>query len=215
MGDTDCVSFGPYALDRRRQALTRDGETLSIGHRGYVLLEALLDAKGETVSKAALLERAWPGVTVEEGNLTVQIAGLRKALGGDAESIIVTVPRVGYRLVAPVATAQAAGVSGGMPSIAVLPFSNLSGDAADDYFADGIVEDITTALSRFGTFSVISRSSAFVYKNRAFDVREAAQELGVRYALEGGVRRQNRRVRVTAKLLDAENGSHLWGEKFD
>jgi TolB-like protein/Flp pilus assembly protein TadD len=210
MGDSGTISFGRFTLDPRRQTLTRDGETIALGHRGCVLLEALLDARGETVTKAALIERAWPGTIVEEGNLTVQVAALRKALG---DEFIVTVPRVGYRLVAP---AEAQSVStGGLPSVVVLPFANLSGDVAEDYFADGIVEDITTALSRFGTFSVVSRSSAFVYKGRAFDVREAARELGVRYALEGGVRRQGQRVRVTAKLLDAESGSHLWGDKFD
>jgi len=101
------------------------------------------------------------------------------------------------------------------PSVAVLPFQNMSGDAEQEYFADGIVEDLTTALSRFGTFSVVSRSSAFVYKNRAVDLRQAAKELGVRYLLEGGVRRQYKRVRVTAKLLDAAAGSHLWAERFD
>ena len=101
------------------------------------------------------------------------------------------------------------------PSVAVLPFQNMSGDVEQEYFADGIVEDLTTALSRFGTFSVVSRSSAFVYKNRAIDLRQAAKELGVRYLLEGGVRRQDKRVRVTAKLLDAAAGSHLWAEKFD
>jgi TolB-like protein len=212
MGDTDIISFGPFTLDTRREALTRDGAPLPIGHRAVVLLKALLDAKGETVSKADLMERAWPGTVVEEGNLTVQIAGLRKALG---DEVIVTVPRVGYRLVQPTTPAATAAHGGGMPSVAVLPFANLSGDVAEDYFADGIVEDITTALSRFGTFSVVSRSSAFVYKGRAVDVREAAQELGVRYVLEGGVRRQGQRVRVTAKLLDAESGAHLWADKFD
>jgi TolB-like protein/class 3 adenylate cyclase len=101
------------------------------------------------------------------------------------------------------------------PSLAVLPFQNMSGDVEQEYFADGIVEELTTALSRFGNFSVVSRSSAFVYKNRVVDVRQTAKELGVRYLLEGGVRRQDKRVRVTAKLLDAAAGSHLWADKFE
>jgi TolB-like protein/Flp pilus assembly protein TadD len=210
------VNFGPFVFDRERMSLVRDGAPIPLGGRAAALLSVLIDAEGETVGKSDLIEAAWPGVLVEEGNLAVQIAALRKALGGDAESIIVTVPRLGYRLVLKSEQpAQSHSVGEGMPSVAVLPFANLSGDVAEDYFADGIVEDITTALSRFGTFSVVSRSSAFVYKGRAFDVREAARELGVRYALEGGVRRQDRHVRVTAKLLDAESGQHLWGDKFD
>src|SRR5664279_2205890 len=94
-------AFGPFVLDRERQALLRGGEPVSIGHRGYLILEALLDANGETVSKTALLERAWPGLVVEEANLTVQVGALRKAMGADGETLIVTVPRMGYRLVRP------------------------------------------------------------------------------------------------------------------
>lgn len=162
------------------------------------------------------MQAAWPGMSVEESNLTVQVAALRKLLGTqpNGQEWIVTAPRVGYRLVQASVEEQAPNAAG-LPSLAVLPFANLGGDTSDDYFGDGIVEDMTTALSRFGTFRVISRSSAFVYKNRTVDVRDAARELGVRYVLEGGVRRQDRRVRVTAKLLDAKSGSHLWADKFD
>ena len=126
-------TFGPFALDRRREALTRDGADVAINHKGYILLEALLDADGETVGKAALMERAWPGTIVEEGNLTVQIAALRKALGAEGESYIVTVPRVGYRLAVP----PAPEAPPGRPLVAVLPFTNMSGDPEQEYFADG------------------------------------------------------------------------------
>jgi DNA-binding winged helix-turn-helix (wHTH) protein len=188
MGDAD-TQFGPFNLDRQRQALLRDGETVGIGHRGYVLLETLLDAKGETVDKSALLEAAWPGTIVEEANLSVQIAALRKALGDkpDGSEWIVTVPRVGYRLVLPVQAEP--GDGGGRPLIAVLPFANMSGDPDQTFFADGVVEDIITALSRFKQFAVVARNSSFVYKDKAVDVRVAAKELGVRYVLEGSVRR--------------------------
>ncbi|HQZ12077.1 MAG TPA: winged helix-turn-helix domain-containing tetratricopeptide repeat protein [Devosia sp.] len=204
-------TFGPFALDRRRAALTRDGADVAIGHKGYALLEALFDAGGETVGKAALMERAWPGTIVEEGNLTVQIAALRKALGEDADSYIVTVPRVGYRLAVPPPPEAAPG----RPLVAVLPFNNMSGDQSQEYFADGIVEDIITALSRFRSFAVIARNSSFVYKGRAVDVRQVARELGVRYVLEGSVRLAGDRLRVTAQLIDADSGSHLWADKFD
>jgi TolB-like protein/tetratricopeptide (TPR) repeat protein len=202
--------FGPFVLDRRKRVLTRNGEVVPIGHRSYVLLETLLDAGGETVHKATLMERGWPGVVVEEGNLTVQIAALRKQLGGDAEALIVTVPRVGYRLVAP------AVARGGPPLIAVLPFSNLSSDAEQSYFADGVVDDLITALSRFTTFAVLSRGSAFALRDRAPDGQTAgARELGVRYALEGSVRRVGQTLRITTQLVDLTTDAGLWGEKFD
>lgn len=205
------TTFGPFALDRRRAALTRNGADVAISHKGYALLEALLDASGETVGKAALMERAWPGTIVEEGNLTVQIAALRKAMGEEAESYIITVPRVGYRLAAPPPVDAAPG----RPLVAVLPFTNMSGDPEQEYFADGVVEDIITALSRFRSFAVIARNSSFVYKGRAVDIRQAARELGVRYVLEGSVRLAGDRLRVTAQLIDADNGSHLWADKYD
>ena len=101
------------------------------------------------------------------------------------------------------------------PSLAVLPFQNMSGDAEQEYFADGIVEDIITALSRFKSFAVVARNSSFVYKGRAVDVRQAAKELGVRYVLEGSVRRAGARLRITAQLVEASAGAHLWAERFD
>jgi TolB-like protein len=215
MGDPPITGFGPFTLDRQRQGLLRDGEAVAIGHRGYVLLETLLDAKGETIDKATLLDRGWPGTIVEEANLSVQIAALRKALGDrpDGSEWIVTVPRVGYRLVVP--RPEALSEWGGRPLIAVLPFANMSNDPDQSYFADGVVEDIITALSRFKQFAVVARNSSFVYKDRAVDVRVAAKELGVRYVLEGSVRRAGNRVRVTAQLIDAETGAHVWAEKFD
>ena len=214
MGDRQST-FGPFALDRERQALLRDGEAVPIGHRGYLILEALLDANGGTVSKSALLERAWPGLVVEEANLTVQIGALRKAMGADGETLIVTVPRIGYRLVRPAPPPAAMPPAPAAATIAVMPFANMSGDAEQDYFADGMVDEIITALSRFKTFAVISRTSSFVFKGKVVDIRAAAKELGVRYVLEGSVRRSGPRLRVTAQLVDAETGAHLWAEKFE
>jgi DNA-binding winged helix-turn-helix (wHTH) protein len=149
----ETIAFGPFTLDRRRQVVTRHGAPVPIGHRGYVLLETLLDAGGAAVDKSTLIERAWPGTIVEEGNLATQIAALRKSLGHDAEALIVTVPRIGYRLVAP--PAPPAADAAGPPLIAVLPFANLSGDPGQGYFADGVVEDVITALSRFKGFGVL------------------------------------------------------------
>jgi len=210
------VTFGPFAFNRASKALTRDGKHIALGGRSAALLTALLDAEGSVVSKADLMERVWPGMTVEEGNLTVQVAALRKALGQRADNSdwIVTVSRSGYRLFTE--EAQVPRETGSpLPSLAVLPFHNLSGDATQDYFADGIVDDLITALSRFKTFSVIARNSSFVYKGRAVDVREIGRELGVRYVLEGSIRRSGNRLRVTAQLVDASTAAHLWAQNFD
>jgi TolB-like protein len=211
------VVFGSFVFDRDRQSVTRDGRPISIGVRGSALLAALLDAGGELVSKEALIDAAWPGTIVEESNLTVQISMLRKALGTRPDGLdwVVTVPRVGYRLVRLQSTPVAEQSGPARPALAVLPFANLSGDPEQEYLADGMVEDVITALSRFRTFAVCARNSSFVYKNRAADVREVARHLGVRYVLEGSVRRLRDRVRVTAQLVDGASGAHLWAEKFD
>ncbi len=208
------TAFGSFVLDRERKQLTRHGELVPVGHRGYALLEALLDARGEPVSREALMEHVWPGTAIEEGNLSVQVSALRRHLGEGADAIIVTVPRVGYRLSAPPSPAPRSD-KGGPPLIAVLPFANHGSDAEDGYFADGVVDDIITALSRFRSFGVISRGATFALRGKGADPRTAAAELGVRYALEGSVRRMGDRLRVTAQLLDAAVGTQLWGERYD
>jgi TolB-like protein len=207
--------FGPFVFDRERMALWREGRPVAIGGRAAALLAALLDADGAAVSKSALLEAAWPGKVVEEGNLTAQIRALRRALGlgRGGTDWIATVERVGYRLLRPEAAPRAR--TGGRPLVAVLPFANMSADPEQDHFADGIVDDIITALSRFKSFAVVARNSSFVYKGRAVDVREIAKDLGVRYVLEGSVQRAGERVRVNTQLIDAASAAHLWAEHFD
>lgn len=211
------LTFGPYVLSPGKQ-LRRDGTVVPLGQRALLLLEAMLGANGEVITKTEIMERVWPGVTVEEGNITVQIAALRKELGTrpNGDDWIVTVPRIGYRLPRDAAPppAEPQGDSG-KPTVAVLPFVNLSGDPSRDYFADGIVEDLITALSRFKSFAVVSRYSAFAYKGRAVDVRQVARELSVRYLLEGSVRLSGERVRVTVQLVDAATGTHIWATSFD
>ena len=149
----------------------------------------LLKANGQTVGKSELMESAWPGTVVEEANLTVQIASLRKAMGPmrDGKEWIVTVPRVGYRLPRPEGDgADPQDVR--LPAVAVLPLVNLGNDPDQDYFADGITEDLITALSRFRAFSVVSRGSSFALQGRSLDAREAGKLVGARYLLEGSVR---------------------------
>ena len=185
---TEPVAFGPFLLRPDNGTLFRDGELVGIGNRGALLLGALLKSSGGVVTKAELMETVWPGTAVEESNLSVQIASLRKLLGlaPDGNQWIVTIPRVGYRFVdgsQPIRPMQkqATASEAVIPSLAVLPFENLSGDPEQDYFADGVVEDIITALSRFRSFAVIARNSSFVYKGRAIDVRQVARDLGIRW----------------------------------
>jgi TolB-like protein len=204
--------FGPYAFETRSGTLWRDGSIVPLGGRGGALLAALLAADGGVVTRSDLLDQAWPGAAVEDSNLAVQVATLRKLLGTrpDGEEWIVTVPRVGYRLPRDVSDRPAT-----RPAIAVLPFLNLSSDLEQEHFVDGIVEDLITALSRFRTFAVVARTSSFVYKHHAADVRDVARALGVRYVLEGSIRRAGRQVRVSTQLIDGTTGAHLWAENLD
>ena len=175
------------------------------------------------------MKAVWPGRVVEEANLNVQVSKLRQILDQNrAEgSCIQTLPGRGYCFVAPVVRlggdAQPASPIipeiGSSPqqrlSIVVLPFENLSRDQDEQYFADGITEDLTTNLSRFTNMLVISRNTAFTYRDKPLDTKQIGRELGVRYVLQGSVRRSDKRVRVNAQLIDAEADAHLWAEMFD
>lgn len=216
------IAFGRFVLDPDSGTLSRDGEAVAIGQRAASLLETLASTPGRVRTKAELIDAAWPGLAIEESNLSVQIAALRKLLGNGPTGgeWIETVPRVGYRFVAgsgrvAAPLAAAAADEPPIPSLAVLPFHNLGDDPGQDYFADGVVEDIITALSRFRTFAVVARNSSFVYKGRVADVRQVGEELGVRYVLEGSVRRAGDRLRIGAQLVDAASGSNLWAHTFD
>ena len=211
-------AFGPFTFDPARGTLRRGDETLALGGRAAAILQTLLDAGGAVVGKADLIDAAWPGLTVEEGNLTVQIAALRKALGampGDGGEWIVTVPRVGYRLVASANPGPGETRDDAPPALAVMPFRNLGGDSGDDYFADGVVADIVTALSRFRSFTVISHNATAALKGAAADIREVAARLGARYVLEGSVRRAGERLRLNAQLVDGATAASLWAGRFE
>ena len=213
------VAFGPFVLNTGNGTLFRDGALVAIGQKSAALLGALAMRPHQVLTKAELMDAAWPGVTVEESNLSVQIGSLRKLLGPapDGGEWIATVPRVGYRFVGQVeASVKPEAVPEPvLPSLAVLPFDNMSGDPEQDYFADGIVEDIITALSRFRSLAVIARNSTFVYKGKAIDTRQIAKDLGVRYLLEGSVRRAGNRLRITVQLIDGGSGTHLSADHFD
>jgi TolB-like protein len=211
------LDFGRFALFPDTPVLLRDGAPVAVSHRGLLLLVALTREPGRILTKAELMEAAWPGLSVEDGNLTVQVAALRKLLGSTPSGgdWIATVQRVGYRFNMEKPESVAPAQDSQRPSLAVLPFDNMSDSASQGYYADGVVEDILTALSRFKSFAVVARNSSFAYRNKGVDIRQVARELGVRYVLEGSVRRGGERLRITAQLIDAVSGNHIWADKFD
>jgi len=221
-------TFGPFRLDVTAEILFRETEPVALGHRAVALLRVLVEQAGKPVSKDALIQAAWPGLAVEDSNLTVQIAALRRVLGEapGGERWIETLPRRGYRFIGPAVAARTGRAEPvvatkepltppDIPSIAVLPFQNLSGDPEQEYFADGIVEEIITALSRFRHLFVIARNSTFSYKGRAVDVKEVGRALGVRYLLEGSVRKAPNQVRIAGQLIEASTSRQLWADRFD
>ena len=165
--------------------------------------------------------------------LTTRLNAARSAIGdsGEEQRLIKTLPRKGFRFVGGCAkgiglrTAESAGsyvepskpalALPDKPSIAVLPFENMSGDPEQEYFADGMVEEITTALSRFKWLFVIARNSSFTFKGSAVDIKEVGRRLGVRYVLEGSVRKASGKVRITGQLIDAVTGAHIWADRFE
>jgi TolB-like protein len=224
--DPNVISFGRFRLDLTKRQLARDGVAVQLGSRALDILCVLASAKGEVVSKDELMTRVWPGLVVAENNIQVHVSALRKALdeGKSGDTYIVNVPGRGYRLVGLKSQNSAAdrgpdnssdSARSEKPSIAVLPFQNMSGDPEQEYFADGMVDEIITGLSRIKWLSVISRNSTFIYKNKPAAIKEIADRLGVRYVLEGGVRKSGNRVRITAQLIDAKTDAHLWAEQYD
>src|SRR5215469_12928944 len=232
------IEFGHFSILPHRRQLLAEGRPIRLGGRAFDLLLALLEAPGVMVGKDELLGRIWPGRIVEENRLQSEISALRKAFGADRE-VIQTIAGRGYQFtgeirvrlegetrapdtvtaaVEPPRTAESDRTSlplPDQPSIAVLPFANMSGDPEREYFADGMVEEIITALSRIRWLFVTARNSSFAYKGQNVDVKRVGQELGVRYVLEGSVRRSRNRVRIAAQLIDAGNGAHLWADHFD
>ena len=212
-------AFGPFLLNPDSGTLLRDGEPVAVGHRGILLLEAFLQRPGEVLTKTDLIDAAWSGMAVEESNLSVQIALLRKALGPspDGGDWIATIPRVGYRFVGPSTSPDSAGLhlQPTKPSLAVLAFANLSNDPEQAFFAEGLADEIITTLWKLSGLVVIARNSSFSYRDTSVDVRRVAKDLGVRYVMEGSVRRSGNRVRIIAQLNDGETGVQIWAERYD
>jgi TolB-like protein len=219
--------FEDFALDGDRRELRRGNELISVEPQVFDLLQYLIRNRERVVSKDDLIDAVWQGRIVSDATLASRINAARNALhdSGEEQRLIRTIPRRGLRFVGTVreeadsiASVEQSKPGLGIParpSIAVLPFVNLSGDPEQDYFADGMVEDIITGLSRIRWLFIIARNSSFTYKGRAVDVKQVGHELGVRYVLEGSVRKVGSRVRITGQLIDAEDGSHLWAERYD
>lgn len=222
----DPVLLGPFRIDFKERVLSREGAPIRLGSRAFDVLAALAAARGQLITKDDLIAQVWPQQVVEDNALQVQISALRKALGErDGEgSYIVTVAGRGYRLHGlQSAPPRRADVTFTLPtsrpvpnrSIAVLPFRNVSSDPEQEYFVDGMVEDIITGLSRIRWLSVIARNSSFAYKGRAVDAKQIGRELGVGYIVEGSVRKADTRVRITVQLIETETGGHLWADRYD
>jgi TolB-like protein len=224
--------FEDYALDTDVRELRCRAVLVSVTPQVFDLLDYLIRNRERVVSKDELINAVWSGRIVTDEALATRLNAVRNVIGdsGREQRLIKTLPRKGFRFVGPIQQERLPRGSFGerqietskpvlalpdKPSIAVLPFQNLSDDPDQDYFADGIVEDIITGLSRSKLLFVISRNSSFTYKAKAVDIKRVSEELGVRYVLEGSVRKVRNNVRVTGQLIDAATGAHIWAEKFD
>ncbi len=230
-------AFEDYKLDPVRRELTGATGGIVVGPQVFDLLIYLVENRERVVNKDDMLDAVWCGRIVSESTLTSHINAARRAIGdnGRDQRLIRTVARKGFRFVGEVKEIPSAEDMSSVkvdlaestesllgapvplekPSIAVLPFLNLSGDFEQEYFADGVVEDIIAALSRMRWLYVIARNSSFTYKGRAVDMRQVGRELGVRYVLEGSVRKSANRVRITGQLIDAATGRNFWAERFE
>jgi adenylate cyclase len=223
--NADCIyRFGKFALDPVRGRLSADnGQELALRPKSFELLRLLVEHAGRLLHRDAINRVIWPDVVVTEDAVAQCISDIRRVICDLDQSMVRTLPRRGYMLTLPVRTVlrgqpdQGDGVMPftDIPSIAVLPFANLSPDPNQQYFSDGIADDIITELSRSNLLLVIARNSSFGYRGRATDVRQISRELSVRYLLAGSVQREGARVRVNVQLVDAISGNHVWAERYD
>ena len=212
------IRFGEFTLAPDERKLTRNGIELPLGARAFDMLCFLVANRQRVLTKTEILDAVWPEIAVEESNLTVQVSSLRKALGPEA---LATIPGRGYQFVhfveegtpPPEANTEKRANTG--PTILVLPFANTSSDPDQEYFSDGITEDIITDLSKVAALSVIARNTAFTFKGRAVDVAQTAKDLHLTHVVEGSVRRSGSRIRINAQLVDGATGHPIWADRFD
>jgi TolB-like protein len=213
-----------YMLDLRDERLWHGDQPVRIGNKAFQLLRLFVRNPNRLLTKDHILDAVWGDVCVSEGLIKEYVHDLRLALGDDPNQprFIETVRGRGYRFLGGIeeggslrgANTQTTSETP-IPSLAVLPFTNLSADPDQEYFSDGITEDIITEVSRFRSIFVISRNSSFTYKSRAINVQDIGRDLGVRYVVEGSVRRDGNHVRVTSQLIETESGRHVWADHYD
>jgi TolB-like protein/Flp pilus assembly protein TadD len=216
------LQFHNFSIDADRRELRGLDGVIHVEPQVFDLLLYFAHNTNRVISKDELVERIWNGRAISDAALNSRINSVRRAIGdtGKQQALIRTIQRRGFLFAAEVTTPKV--VPGqpkltlpDKPSIAVLPFDNMSGDPQQEYFADGVVEDIITGLSHIKWLFVIARNSSFTYKGKAVDVKRVGHELGVRYVLEGSIRKADQRVRISAQLIEAEAGVHLWAERYD
>ncbi len=224
--------FGEYSFDPRSHELLCDGQAIPVEPQVFSVLLYLIENRDRVVSKDDLIAGVWGGRIVSDATLSSRISSARHAVGdtGEAQDVIRTIRSRGFRFIAPLEPMEADGPPPEeanarlidesspvprKPTLAVLPFANMSGDPDQDHFCDGMTDEIITALSKISDMFVIARSSAFSYKGREIKVQDVAHELGVRYVLEGSVRMAGNRVRINGQLVDTESGHHLWAERYE
>ena len=221
--------FGNHKLDADRRELRRGSTLVAVEPQVFDLLVYLVKNRDRVVTKDDLIASVWAGRIVSDSTLSSRMNAARRAIGdnGDEQRLIRTIPRRGVRFVGEVSTEsvqseatpapepRTPAIRPSRPAVAVLPFVNVSGEPEQDYFADGISEDIITALSKVRWFLVIARNSSFVYKGQPINTKRIGEELGVNYLIEGSVRKSGDRVRITAQLNDTAIGNQLWSERYD
>jgi adenylate cyclase len=225
--------FEDYAFDTDRRELRRVRDLIRLTPQVFDLLDYLLRNRERVVSKDDLVATIWGGRIVSDSALTTRINAVRAAIGdnGKTQRLIKTLPRKGFRFVGTVREEQKpAGFPAEdtatrlprpvlapphKPSVAVLPFVGFQDDPRDEYFSDGMTEDIIAELSRFSELFVIARNSSFQYKGNAVDISQIGRELGARYVLKGSIRRQGERVRIVAQLIDTQTNAQHWAERYD
>ena len=214
--------FDAYSLDTESLELRRDGVVVPVEPQVFSVLAHLIENRDRVVGKNELIDAVWDGRAISDGALNSRINSVRRAVGDDgtAQAVIKTFARRGFRFVAAISedtlpAADPLEAQVGKPSIAVLPFGNLSNDLEQEYFSDGITEDLITALSRIRRFRIVARGSTASYKDHSTDVRKIASELDARFVIEGSVRKAGNRIRLTVQLVDGGSGKDIWAERYD
>lgn len=219
-------AFSDFRLDTDRQELERNGQPVSIQPQVFDLLVFLIENRDRVVTKDEVINSVWGGRAISDGTLNARLNAARRAVrdSGEAQAIIKTMPRKGFRFVAEATSTEEPEIQpvpvseptdDGGPTLTVLPFVNLSADPDNEYLADGLTEDVVTALSKLRGFFVTDRSTTFALKAEKNEAQQIAAEMGVRYILQGSVRSAGSRIRVTAQLTDTKTRSQLWSERYD